>query len=107
MRDDARYSWDTVVPTYIVQNKELNANDKLVYLSLNSRIDLDTGICCPSIKQISQDASISPISVKRSLAKLVDLGLIKRTEDEDEQGFPVTMYLICWRDPKWLTYPMS
>lgn len=57
--------------------KELPAKQKIVLLMLANRCNSDTGRCDPSHQRLSRDCGMSVSSVKRSIAEMAEMGLLK------------------------------
>lgn len=63
-----------------------NAVDKLVLLSMADHHNRSTGLCCPKIKTIMEDATKSRATVFRSLSRLERQKLIRSTAQYDDNG---------------------
>lgn len=72
-----------IVPAYLVAAP---AADLKVYLVLALHVDYDTGVCWPSRQTIATEAGVSLSTVKRSLARLAQLGAIEIEHRRDAAG---------------------
>ncbi len=62
----------------IMRSKDLNASDKLVLLAMILKVDWETFQGRVSAREISKLISTGERSVKRTLSKLINLGIISR-----------------------------
>lgn len=72
-----------IVPAYLVA---ASAADLKVYLVLALHVDYDTGVCWPSRQTIATEAGVSLSTVKRSLARLAQIGAIEIEHRRDAAG---------------------
>lgn len=78
----------------ILKNRELNAQDVRVYMTIASFTDKN-GVCFPSVAKIADICGISRRSVFRILSKLTELKVIRREHRiRDDGGFSSNSYLV-------------
>ena len=63
----------------VLRNRNLNNTDKIVYASIKSFMNSQSGTCFPSRKQIADHCGVNPRSITGSVAKLRREGLISVT----------------------------
>lgn len=86
-----------IVPTAVLRDPALTAQDKLVVTILVTYAD-ESGYCWPAIKTLAVDAGLSESTVKRSLAHLEEIGVVEREPrfthngDRDSNGYWVVGY---------------
>lgn len=78
MSDD-EIGW-SAIPNWMLRDPSIDRNVKLVYVVLSGRVN-KFKVCWPSQQSIASDAGISVATVKRTLSKMEDLGILTiRTE---------------------------
>lgn len=93
------------VPHWLLFDQRLTANGLRVYLILRKFRDYETSLCHPSRKKLASMAKVSPSTLDRSLAELVDIGAIRVTHryGKDSYGQPTgqtsNLYEVFWDDP--------
>lgn len=65
----------SIIPNWVIRDTDLTAHELLVYIALLNRAD-KYGRAWPSIKTIARESRTSTSSVRRTLGKLRDRGLV-------------------------------
>lgn len=85
-------SWDYLAAVRKIRSG-ITSTDKHVLLTLASYVN-HAGECFPSVAQIAEDTLMSEKSISRSLARLLEAGLVRREERTRRNGSRTTDLLI-------------
>ena len=69
----------TMVPNFILDDKNLSGNEKAVYMALAKHADNETGIAYPAIETLAAKAGVSPRTVSNAKKRLVEKGYVEES----------------------------
>lgn len=78
----------------IWQCRSVTATEKLVLLALNQYADAEREICSPSTKKLAEACCLTRATVSKSLATLVEKGMIEKTSRYDGNAQISNMYFV-------------
>ena len=82
----------TMVPNFILDDKDLSGNEKAVYMALAKHANNETGIAYPAIKTLAAKAGVSSRTVSNAKKRLVEKGYVE--ESSGYQGKANTYRLV-------------
>lgn len=94
VKDEREFSF-TIIDNHILENEELTAYEKIVYIILCRFANYKERTCYPSFATIQKLAGCSRITVIRSIKKLEEKGYIKKeSRVEENNGSKSNLYRI-------------
>ena len=69
----------TMVPNFILDDKDLSGNEKAVYMALAKHANNETGIAYPAIKTLAAKAGVSSRTVSNAKKRLVEKGYVEES----------------------------